>query len=206
MAPNVCFLAPWPVSRIQLNRPFSLTSLQPRRSPSPSRRRTPARAPRATVAQDAAESALLAANARFYDAFRAQSVPGMMSLWLPASDQVSVAHPLRGLIVGADEVASAWAGMFALGAVVSCEVEVVRVEAGRNVGWVLCRQLVESARGKLTVGGERIATNIFHLYKGEWKMAHHSAAPVLMPEPLPDVPGGDGGGGGGGGGAGPLAS
>lgn len=165
-----------------------LTTTRPPSRPRPRTRahRRPIRAVHPDPAAE--ETSLLAANAAFYEAFRAQSLPGMMGLWLPASDQVSVAHPLRGLAVGADEVASAWAGMFALGAVVAMEVEVVRVETGRNVGWVLCRQRVESARGKETVGGERIATNIFHVYRGEWKMAHHSAAPVLLPDGPGDAP------------------
>lgn len=144
-------------------------------------------APRAQAAAEPGSEALLAANTAFYDAMRDQSHARMMDLWLPSSDDVSVAHPLHGLVVGGAEVASAWAGMFALGKVLSLDVEVVRTEVGRNVGWLLCRQRVQGMRGRETVGGERVATNIFHVYKGEWKMAHHSAAPVVMMEDEDDA-------------------
>lgn len=147
-------------------------------------------APRAQAATEPGADALLAANAAFYEAMRAQSHERMMDLWMPASDDVSVAHPLHGLVVGGAEVASAWAGMFAMGKMTDLEVEVVRTEVGRNVGWLLCRQRVQGVRGRETVGGERVATNIFHVYKGEWKMAHHSAAPVVMMEDESDAGGG----------------
>lgn len=159
-------------------------------------------APRAQAAAELGAEELLAANAAFYEAMRAQSHERMMDLWMPASDEVSVAHPLHGLVVGGAEVASAWAGMFALGKMTDLEVEVVRTEVGRNVGWLLCRQKVQGVRGRETVGGERVATNIFHVYKGEWKMAHHSAAPVVMME---DESGADGSGEEGGDSSGPGA-
>eukprot|EP00173_Palmaria_palmata_P001977 Plantae.Rhodophyta-Palmaria_palmata.ctg22010.p2 GENE.Plantae.Rhodophyta-Palmaria_palmata.ctg22010~~Plantae.Rhodophyta-Palmaria_palmata.ctg22010.p2 ORF type:complete len:122 (+),score=15.13 Plantae.Rhodophyta-Palmaria_palmata.ctg22010:111-476(+) len=102
----------------------------------------------------------------------------MTQVYLPSSDAISVVHPLRELAVGAEQVAFAWAGIFALGDASSCDVQVLLAQAERNVGWVICRQVVGSERGKEAIGGERVATNIFHPYKGEWRMTHHSSSLV----------------------------
>lgn len=186
------FLAPALPPRRPPGGRAAVASPRPRRPAAPARPRRARRAARGCAAAGGAgEEALLAANEAFYVALALRSLPDMMALWVPASDAVSVAHPLHGLVVGADEVASAWASMFALGPVRACDVRVVRCEPARNVGVVVCEQSVETVRAKVTLGGRRVATNIFHMYRGQWKLAHHSAAPVLL------VDGPDGGGRGG---------
>jgi SnoaL-like domain len=135
----------------------------------------------------------------FYEAIQAADLAVMENIWLPGSDAISVAHPFHGLAVGRDEVFSTWRTMFALGKVVDVDVEIVRVEVSPNMAWCVAIQHLTTSRANETIGGRRIATNIFQMWKGQWKMVYHGAAPVFLEDmsgmqDAQDSPQGDSGG------------
>lgn len=137
------------------------------------------------------DEAVLAANDAFYNAFRSSDLDLMADVWLEA-DSVSCAHPLAGLVTGYQAVINSWASLFAMGKPVSIAVEEVSVDVKPNVAWVIVKQDVEAVRGSMTIGGTRIATNIFQKRRGKWALVHHHASPVLSGEDSPQAWGGEG--------------
>lgn len=127
------------------------------------------------------DEAVLAANDDFYAAFRSTDMDLMRDVWL-AADSVSCAHPLSGLVSGYEEVMSSWTSVFSMGKPVSLEIEEVSVNVKPNVAWVVVKQDVEAVRGSMTIGGTRIATNVFQKRHGKWAMVHHHASPVISGE------------------------
>lgn len=124
--------------------------------------------------------AVLDANEAFYSAFRNRSLDDMAQIWLPESDSVSVLHPSRGLAVGHEQVLSVWAGLFSLGKVTRLDYDVLRLEVKRNMAFCIVLQNVQSERAKQTLGGDRIATNIYQVHRGKWYMVYHGAAPNIV--------------------------
>lgn len=118
------------------------------------------------------EPALRAANARFYDAYRKSSPDAMPPIFLPTED-VSIAAPSHNIALGHSDVAFEWARIFANARVSNCDVDILRAEAASDIGWVLCRQVIEDGRRT-----ESLATNIFRACDGDWRLAHHTSCVV----------------------------
>lgn len=62
------------------------------------------------------------------------------------------------------------------------DVREMAVNVHRNVAWVVVRQEVDAMRGESTIGGVRIATNVFQKRRGRWRLVHHHASPVVTEE------------------------
>lgn len=124
-------------------------------------------------------TAVRLANDAFYHAFRSASQLHMRPLWLQ-SDTVSCAHPMTPLAVGYDSVMDSWRSLFILGAPTAIDLNIITIEVRRNMAWIVCEQTITSVRGRLTIGGLRIATNVFQKRSGKWYVLHHHASPVLQ--------------------------
>lgn len=123
---------------------------------------------------------VLVANTAFYDALRKRSIADMRNVWMSSSDNVSLAHPLQGIIVGLEDVMAAWSEIFSMGSVVKLDVEIVKVDIKTNAAWCICNQRGSGVSGTNVLGGERVATNIFQMRRGEWKMVYHGTSPVII--------------------------
>jgi len=119
----------------------------------------------------ASETALLAANEGFYRAFVGSDIAGMENLW---SDTASVGcvHPGWNALRGREAVLASWRSIMGSGQVprVVCARPTAHVLG--DAGFVLCEERLGSA--------VLIATNVFVLERGVWKMVHHHAAPVAQ--------------------------
>ena len=119
----------------------------------------------------AGAAALLAANEAFYRAFVGADIAGMERLW---SDTASVGciHPGWNALRGREAVLSSWRSILGGGHVppVVCANPTAHVLG--DAGFVLCEERVGAA--------VLIATNVFALEDGVWKMVHHQAAPVAQ--------------------------
>jgi hypothetical protein len=115
---------------------------------------------------------VLAANAAFYDAFARRDVTAMTDLWAQ-SHPVSCAHPGWDLLSGRDEVIACWLAI--LGAEDAPKIACSRAtaEVFDRVAYVLCLETLEE--------GVLIATNVFVLEEGVWKIAHHQAGAIAHP-------------------------
>lgn len=127
------------------------------------------------------EVSVLLANEQFYDALRAGSAEDMGQAWLNGDD-VSVALVLSGLVVGYDAVIAEWRKLFGMGVPTGVKVEVLGVNVRRNLAWVVCEQVVEGVRARAAFGADGVATNFFQKRRGQWRMVHHHASPVVVTE------------------------
>ncbi|CAM0943568.1 unnamed protein product [Alopecurus aequalis] len=120
-------------------------------------------------------SSLLAANARFYDAFRDGDLAAMHALWAKG-DHVYVVHPSAGRIAGYDMVMRSWEMVcdadyeFPL----RFDLQDVEVHVRGDLGYVTCLEMVKT-RGSGS-WGKQIATNVFEKVGGEWRMCIHHAS------------------------------
>jgi ketosteroid isomerase-like protein len=133
---------------------------------------------------DAADDEVLAANQAFYEAFRGEDLAAMDALWARAAP-VACIHPGWPALVGRSPVMASWRGILENGAP-PIRAEAPRVQRLGDVAYVICDEVVP--------GGRLVATNVFVLEGGAWRMVHHHAGPVSMPdddgdEPEPETPG-----------------
>lgn len=119
------------------------------------------------------------ANETFYSALRTGSADAMASCWL-STNFVSCAHALGGLVTGFDDVIASWRRLFTAGKPADVKFEILSIHVSRNLAWVVCKQLITSERGKESLGGERVATNLFQRRGANWKVVHHHASPVVV--------------------------
>ncbi len=121
--------------------------------------------------------AVLAANARFYDAFRSLTLERMEAVWLQSS-AISCVHPGWGALVGWGPVMESWGRIFGNTLEMRLTIANVHVEVHGDVAWVLLTEELESHHrdGKITAHVQ--ATNVFRREGGGWLLVHHHGSPV----------------------------
>jgi uncharacterized protein (TIGR02246 family) len=117
------------------------------------------------------ETALLAANSAYYQAFLARDNEAMAALWAP--DGVSCVHPGWPPLIGRRAVLASYADIFRnpLQEPVARGQETVIL--GESEGRVLCIETVG--------GGALAATNWFRRFEDRWLLLHHQASPIAIP-------------------------
>lgn len=118
---------------------------------------------------------LIAANAAFYAAFTTMDMAAMEAVWSKA-DEIAVIHPGWGRLIGRDAVMEAWQNMFDAGGV-PAYLQIVDAAAVINAGaaFVICTEDLGAAT--------LVATNIFALEDGEWRLVHHQSGPTQASAP-----------------------
>jgi SnoaL-like domain len=112
---------------------------------------------------------LLVANQAFYRAFAARDLIGMEALWATGV-AVACIHPGWNVLRGRDLVIASWRSI--LGSETSPNVMCGNASAhvlGESA-FVICEEQVAD--------DVLIATNVFVRERGDWKLAHHQAAPI----------------------------
>ncbi|MDJ0948004.1 MAG: nuclear transport factor 2 family protein [Alphaproteobacteria bacterium] len=125
------------------------------------------------------QRAILGANQRFYDAFAQRDLVAMDRLWARSAAVVCI-HPGWNALIGREQVMESWRSI--LGNANAPRVRCLRptVHHFGNGAFVTCYEALSE--------GLLVATNIFVLEDGEWRMVHHQAGPTaesLEPEPEP---------------------
>ncbi|MCC6748405.1 MAG: nuclear transport factor 2 family protein [Deltaproteobacteria bacterium] len=113
--------------------------------------------------------AILAANEAFYEAFAQRDLEAMDLVW---AEQAPVAciHPGWDVLLGREQVMAAWDAILSSPSApkIVCSHESIHVCG--DAAYVVCRE---------TAGeGTLIATNLFVLENGRWRLAHHQAGPL----------------------------
>ncbi|MBC8239903.1 MAG: nuclear transport factor 2 family protein [Alphaproteobacteria bacterium] len=111
------------------------------------------------------KNALIEANEGFYAAFATGNACSMEKLWSRHSD-ITCIHPGWPPLDGRDDVMGSWQ------CILSAKSPLIGIGDARvylygTVGYVICQEHLE--RGIL------IATNIFVVEDGGWKLVHHQA-------------------------------
>jgi ketosteroid isomerase-like protein len=124
------------------------------------------------------DTAILAANQAFYDAFRREDPTAMDEIWARRAP-VACIHPGWDALLGRDRVMASWRAIMENGAP---EVRCVAPQVQRlgDVALVICEEHVG--------GGRLIATNVFAHEDGQWRIVHHHAGPIATGEPDTESP------------------
>ncbi len=115
------------------------------------------------------ETAVLAANRAFYDAFAERNVSAMLKLWA-REYVVACIHPGWAPLHGSEAVLASWRAILG-----SPEAPRIRFTDPTAVllgdaAVVTCVEHIRDA--------ELAATNVFALEQGEWRLVHHHAGPM----------------------------
>lgn len=113
------------------------------------------------------KQAVLAANEAFYSAFRAADFEAMERLWSRRRD-VSVFHPNWPGINTRDAVMESWYRILIVGKPPHVSAVNATAIVTKKTGLVICE---ENLGGTLL-----IATNVFVLEDGQWRMTNHRAS------------------------------
>ena len=120
---------------------------------------------------------VLAANAAFYAAFSRRDPSLMEEVWAKEAP-VACLHPGWEPLVGRDAVLQSWRGILLGGGAPAIRCERASAHLLGDVAYVLCIEQVPA--------GQLIATNVFVLEQGRWRMVHHHSSPIARrPAPPP---------------------
>jgi ketosteroid isomerase-like protein len=124
------------------------------------------------------QPALRSANEAFYAAFESLDIAKMTTLWA-RSQNVTCVHPGWDVVVGLEEVLQSWRNIFEGTSQIQFRVEIESITAGSELGWVVCREILLTSVQGMAVENSMTAINTFALEEGQWRIAHHHAAPML---------------------------
>lgn len=111
----------------------------------------------------------------FYDAFERADLGLMMSVWAESDDVVCI-HPQGPRLVGFEAVRDSWVQIFAGGSQLRVRTADVRIYDGQTVA---VRNVIEqlAAPGRTEPTHTVLATNVYELTDGGWRMTVHHASP-----------------------------
>lgn len=125
-------------------------------------------------AESGPADAVLAVNARFYEAFEAADLDAMSALWEHAGDVVCT-HPGWPTLRGWAQVSSSWFAIFRNPQRLQVILTSAAVTVEGDAAWVsVDENLLDGGAGQ-TVS----ALNVFRRRDGAWRMVAHHGSPVL---------------------------
>ncbi|KAH7514553.1 hypothetical protein FEM48_Zijuj11G0101600 [Ziziphus jujuba var. spinosa] len=120
-------------------------------------------------------TSVLAANARFYNSFKAGDLATMQTLWAKGNN-ICCVHPGARGISGYDDVMTSWEYVWAnYEFPLEIELKDVNVHVRGDVGYVTCVELVKT---KGSSWGGQFVTNLFEKIDGQWFICIHHASPI----------------------------
>lgn len=126
------------------------------------------------TADDDPAAAVLAANARFYEAFEAADLDAMSAAWEHATD-VLCTHPGWPTLRGWAQVSSSWFAIFRNPQRLQVILTSPSVTVVGDAAWVAVDEnLLDGGPGQ-TVS----ALNVFRRRDGRWRVVAHHGSPVL---------------------------
>lgn len=122
------------------------------------------------------EAEVEATNEAFYKAFRERNASAMTALWA-RNVPVACVHPGMKAIEGHASVMASWRGILGHPQAPVMECTRARVHLLGTTAFVTCLE------GTVGEPPRLVATNIFTLEEGRWRIVHHHAGP-LSPEAI----------------------
>ena len=123
---------------------------------------------------------LLEANHEFYRAFRERDLAAMDRVWAK-EHLVACVHPGWEPLTGRGAVMESWRAILAAETsppVRSADEAILSMGPGSAV--VICAELIDDVR--------LVATNVFSVEGGGWRLVHHHASPLSRLRPRPPTP------------------
>jgi len=112
---------------------------------------------------------ILEVNRAFYDAFAAGDFLTVKQTW-SRSHQISVIHPGSVALHGYEAVMASWELIFENSGSHDIKCINERVYLAGESAYVVCNEVFPE--------GQLVATNIFVIEDGRWRMVHHQAGPA----------------------------
>jgi ketosteroid isomerase-like protein len=122
------------------------------------------------------EAAVLEANEEFYRAFSHGDFPAMRELWAQ-NVPVACLHPGARLLSGRQAVLSSFRELLASAPAWKMVSRDATAHVIGPAAFVTCLEANGDQPAHLA------ATNVFVLENGRWRMVHHHAGPLSVPEP-----------------------
>jgi ketosteroid isomerase-like protein len=122
------------------------------------------------------EAAVLEANQEFYRAFSRGDFAAMSELWAKTA-KVACLHPGARLLSGRGAVLSSFRELLAAAPAWKMVSRDASVHLFGEAAFVTCLEANGDQPAHLA------ATNVFVLEDGRWRMVHHHAGPLSVPEP-----------------------
>ena len=116
------------------------------------------------------KDAVLAANLEFYRAFAGRDFPAMNALWSRAAPVLCI-HPGWPALNGREAVMQSWRNILT-------NPEPTRVMCYDDQAFLYGEFAVVVCEEELAEG-HLVATNMFVLEGGKWRMVHHQASPLV---------------------------
>ena len=112
----------------------------------------------------------------FYEAFERADLAGMMAVWAETDDIVCI-HPQGPRLLGFEAVRESWVQIFASGTTLRVRTTDVQIYDGQSV---VVRNVVEllAPPGRAEPVSSVLATNVYELTEGGWRMVVHHATPA----------------------------
>lgn len=125
------------------------------------------------------------AESAFYEAFQRADLEAMMEVWAE-DEEVACIHPGGERLDGLEEVRESWRRLFSRGPSLRFRITHRRV-------WRGALMAVHTVHENIQVAGERsgrvIATNVYALTAGGWRLVLHHASPGSEEAPPEGEPG-----------------
>ena len=122
--------------------------------------------------------AIKTANEAFYDAFSNRDIKNMNLLWWQGATSLCI-HPGGTVLMGWETIKDSWESIFKNTDSFEIEIEILKLEIDRAVGYVVVREIVLQSSGGRKVKAPSIATNIFQKMAQKWYLVHHHGSPVM---------------------------
>jgi uncharacterized protein (TIGR02246 family) len=127
----------------------------------------------------AERTAVKKANAALYAAFEEADIDALEALWDDTED-IACVHPGSPLLTGRRNVLRSWTALLANSGYLQFVLSNVKVRLTPEVAVVTCEEniLANLSEQHGLVGGTAVATNVFRLRDGVWRLWLHHSSPV----------------------------
>lgn len=115
---------------------------------------------------------LVVQNARFYEAFEKGDIHLLEGVWSHADD-VRCVHPGCGMLTGWAAIRKSWEEIFSSATRLRFSLRNVAARPMEPLGIVTLVEEIVFRDGPTMHSASVLATNLFELIGGEWRMIHH---------------------------------
>jgi ketosteroid isomerase-like protein len=129
------------------------------------------------------KEALIKANNQFYLAFEKLDIKELEKIWAQ-ENYVQCIHPGWSPCSGWQKVRDSWVLIFNHTRSIRFSITDIKAHIQGSVGWVVCFENLESRDGEKWVKSQILATNVYEMKEGNWKLVHHHGSPIFQDNPV----------------------
>ena len=126
------------------------------------------------------QAAVEAVNTAFYAAFEEADVDAMAEIWDDEQPEaLTCIHPGWPALRGREQVLRSWSALMATTEYIQFFLTDVTVAVEGGIAVVTCTENVLTGVSETGGAGAAVATNVFRLRRGAWRLQVHHAGPLL---------------------------